>query len=217
MKALARISELERQLGLNSSNSGKPPSSDGLRKKPSPKSLREKGKKASGGQKGCQENLENTQPIRTIKRQVFDVAPIVKEITEHQAEVKHCTLCNEEVSASFPFDINAPVQYGNSLKSFAIYLNQAQFIPEDRLQEVMLDLFEYKVSTSSLAKFSTVFSQDLTEFDKANEKAIINSKVRHGDETGMRIGGKTHWLQLLSTVFGNHYQATHRRGEIISG
>jgi transposase len=28
----ARIAELERQLGLNSSNSGKPPSSDGLNK-----------------------------------------------------------------------------------------------------------------------------------------------------------------------------------------
>jgi hypothetical protein len=31
---LARVAELERQLGLNSSNSGKPPSSDGLKKKP---------------------------------------------------------------------------------------------------------------------------------------------------------------------------------------
>ena len=30
----ARIAELERRLGLNSSNSGKPPSSDGLRKPP---------------------------------------------------------------------------------------------------------------------------------------------------------------------------------------
>jgi hypothetical protein len=28
----ARIAELERRLGLNSSNSGKPPSSDGLKK-----------------------------------------------------------------------------------------------------------------------------------------------------------------------------------------
>ena len=38
----ARIAELERQLGLNSSNSGKPPSSDGLKKPARVTSLRER-------------------------------------------------------------------------------------------------------------------------------------------------------------------------------
>src|SRR3954467_14363060 len=58
-RLILRIAELERRLNLNSSNSGKPPSSDGLgkkptnpRSKPSPQSLREKGKNPSGGQNG---------------------------------------------------------------------------------------------------------------------------------------------------------------------
>ena len=52
---LARVTELERRLGLNSSNSGKPPSSDGLHKpkrEPRTRSLRERSGKPSGGQKG---------------------------------------------------------------------------------------------------------------------------------------------------------------------
>src|SRR6201989_128457 len=47
----AHIAELERRLGLNSSNSGKPPSSDGLKKPPRVTSLREPSDKSSGGQK----------------------------------------------------------------------------------------------------------------------------------------------------------------------
>jgi Family of unknown function (DUF6444) len=50
---LARVAELERQLGLNSGNSGKPPSSDGLKKKPvRVGSLGERTGKKPGGQKG---------------------------------------------------------------------------------------------------------------------------------------------------------------------
>jgi transposase len=49
----ARIAELERQIGLNSGNSGKSPSTDGLKKKPARvSSLRERSDKKSGGQNG---------------------------------------------------------------------------------------------------------------------------------------------------------------------
>jgi transposase len=54
----ARIAELERRLGLDSSDSGKPPSSDGLKKPLGVRSSREQSGKRPGGQKG--------EPLRQV-------------------------------------------------------------------------------------------------------------------------------------------------------
>ncbi len=76
---LARVTELERRLGLNSSNSGKPPSSDGLHKpqrEPRTRSLREPSGRPPGGQKKvrpCARSPLRTSPSITIPRPVGPV------------------------------------------------------------------------------------------------------------------------------------------------
>jgi hypothetical protein len=73
---MARVVELERRLGLNSSNSGKPPSSDGLHKpqrERRTRSLREPSGKPSGGQKKarpCTRSPIRTSPSTTTPRPV---------------------------------------------------------------------------------------------------------------------------------------------------
>ena len=109
----AEVAELRRQLELNSSNSSKPPSSDGLKKKPRvPGSLRGRSGKRSGGQAGhkgdtlkqveapdriarhganvcrrCCDGLSPSMQTGMEKRQVFDLPERLIEVTEHQASV----------------------------------------------------------------------------------------------------------------------------------
>ena len=68
----ARVAELERRLKTDSKTSSKPPSSDGLSKKLRTKSLRQKGKRKSGGQKGHQgKTLEMSKnPDKVINHSV---------------------------------------------------------------------------------------------------------------------------------------------------
>jgi transposase len=248
-RLILRIAELERRLNLNSSNSGKPPSSDGLgkkptnpRSKPSPQSLREKGKNPSGGQnvhKGttlqqvatpgsivsqtlglcahCQADISDMAPIDLKKRQVFDIPRIAITVTQYESEVKVCTHCGGRTTAHFPTGVNAPVQYGGRLKAFAIYLNNQQFIPEDRLQELFTDLFNIPISTTTLAKICNAFGDSLEEFDEQNLESIREAPVKHSDETGFRIGGKTCWLHLLSTTTATHYWVPSKRGDVVKG
>ena len=41
--------------------------------------------------------------------------------------------------------------------------------------------------------------------------------VKHGDETGLRIGGALRWLQVAATTLLTFYLVTIKRGEIITG
>lgn len=243
-KQSARIDELEKRLGKNSNNSSKPPSSDGLSKPPSThrtSSLRETGKHKSGGQSGhkgetlkrtetpdkiehhklkkcpeCSSTLESSVLVGVVKRQVFDI-PLPKiSVTEHQAEIKKCACCSKRVTAAFPYGVNAPVQYGEVVKSYAIYFQQ-QYIPEDRLQETFRDLFGIDLATATLNNFSEAAYDKLSEFEADVLYKIKVAAVKHLDETGFRIGGKTQWLHVAATNKLTSYHAYPKRKSLIAG
>ena len=157
------IQQMQDQLAKDSHNSGKPPSSDGL-KKGRQKSLRQTGKRRRSGQRGhkgrtlmqvsepdhvivhklagcprCQTKLEVAAVKRHEKRQVFDIPPARIEVTEHQAEVKQCLGCGACVKGAFPAHVTQPTQYGPRLKAFACYLYGQQFIPLPTLSPCLPD------------------------------------------------------------------------------
>ena len=174
----ARISELERRLDLNSTNSGKPPSSDGLNKPPRTTSLREKSGRKPGGQPGhpgktlrqsetsdatidhfpetrtgCGAALNETMVTDHTARQVLDLPePKPLLVTEHRAHTCRCPGCGTQTKAAFPKDVTAPVQYGPRIEAFVLYLQNHQLLPEKRLAMLMADLFGVNLTTARISQ-----------------------------------------------------------------
>jgi transposase len=240
-----RVGELERRLGLNSTNSSKPPASDGLKKPnrvPRVRSLRERSGKKSGGQKGHRgetlrpvENpdvIVNHYPEMCAKcaakvpadasaayrsRQVVDIPEPKVVVTEHRAHGCTCPNCDTVTWASFPDDVKAPVQYGARICAFVVYLLNYQLLPEDRLAQLMSDLFGLKMVPATIARMSAACAQRFQSFADAVRERVASARVKHLDETGFRIGGRTQWLHIFSTALLTFYRVAAKRGSLLSG
>ena len=231
----SRVRHLEDQLAKNSRNSSKPPSTDGL-KKPSPKSLRKKGKKNSGGQPGhaghtlkmveepdgtevhrvercecCHRSLIDQEPDSVEKRQVHDLPPRRLVVTEHQAELKLCT-CGHLNKAAFPQGVSAPVQYGPRVRAAAVYLNNYQFLPYERTCELLDDLLACPMSEGTLANIIAECYKRLEDPVARIKEQIAQAEVVHFDETGSRVESKLWWLHTASTVNATYYDIHRNRG-----
>lgn len=231
----ARIAELEKRLNKNSTNSSKPPSSDGLKRT---KSQRPKNSgRKPGGQPGhLGQTLKQSQtpditvavPLETCPecgtdlrdqpttgeeiRQVFDLPPIKMQVTEYRAQRKVCPNCGRSMTAEFPADVCAPAQYGPGMQSVMSYLNVRQVIPCERTAEICQDLFGHRPSAGSVVQAVVRCAEKVAPAVAEIRNILIQSPVLHSDETGIRCIGKTHWLHVASTATHSHYSYSSKRG-----
>lgn len=216
-----RIKQLEARLALNSKNSSKPPSSDGLNK-PSPKSLRVAGQRPTGGQKGhpgstlsqvtepdqvvvhdvpnqcqaCQQKLPFAYVFEA--RQVFDLPVLRFEVTEHHAMQAICA-CGQVHTAAFPAGVNATVQYGPRAQAAMVHLNQNHAVSVQRTAALMQDFFALPVSQATVIKAIQTGADLLQPMAQDIGQAITQAAVAHADESGLRVAKRLHWLHVLAT------------------
>lgn len=167
----ARVHELETEnaelkvrLAQNSVNSSKPPSSDGLAKKPliKPALPKEAGKKP-GGQPGhpgktlhfveqpdvvythqptwCQQcglPFEGKGQL-VARRQVFDLPQHRLFVEEHLLMAHQCA-CGCMQTGQFPAGVDAPVQYGPRIQAQSVLLNVDYRVPFAKVRQFWADL-----------------------------------------------------------------------------
>ncbi len=219
----AEIAELRRQLGQNSQNSSKPPSTDSPFTKPAPKSLRRKSGRKPGGQPGhpgstltlvadpnerlrhepgqcagCGAELAAAPEVGMERRQVFDLPPMTVRVTEHQLIARRCS-CGTTTCGAPLAGVTAPVQYGPRITAIILYLYVGQFMSKKRTAQALAELFGTPVSEGTVATMTTRAADGLEGFLDQVKDRIVESETAGFDETGLRVAGKLHWVHCART------------------
>lgn len=231
-----RIAGLERQVAADSRNSSKPPSSDGLRKRPAPKSLRQRSGRKPGRAKGdrggqleqvadpdeivdhhpaacggCGDAMNSSQSVGYRARQVFDLPEIVPEVTEHRLHQALCG-CGYATTAPAPEQVSAASVYGPGVRAAICYLSAYQHLPAKRLAEAMESLFGLPLSTGTVISVLARAHAGLEGFEGAVKDHLATAPVAHADESGVRVAGKLHWLHVMCTHLVTFYGIHTHRG-----
>jgi transposase len=219
----AEVADLRRQLGQNSTNSSRPPSSDSPFTKPAPKSLRRRTGRKPGGQPGhpgstlalvdnpnqrrrhepgpctgCGASLAGAPEVGMERRQVFDLPPMTVRVVEHQLIARRCA-CGTTTGAAAPQGVTAPVQYGPRLTAIVLYLYVGQFLSKKRTAQALAELFDTPISEGTVAAMTRRCADGLAGFLTQAKEQIAAAEVAGFDETGLRVAGKLAWVHCART------------------
>jgi len=232
---LAENQALRERVVKDSHNSHKPPTSDGLQRRP--RSQRRKSGRTSGGQLGhsgqtlplvatpddvvthhptqcphCQTPLEEVTPHAEERRQVLELPPVRLQVQEHRAAHVRCPGCGSLTVATFPGDVPSRIQYGPRLRALVVYLVEQQLVPYARVRELLADLFGQSLSVGTLVAMVQQCAQRLAPVEDALKTEAQAAPVLHQDETGVRVAGRLQWVHVSSTATLTHYGVHPKRG-----
>jgi transposase len=219
----ARIADLEAKLNQNSSNSSKPPSSDGPQGKPAPP--QKPSGKRRGGQAGhpkhervilppdevidhkptrchrCAARLTGTDP-HPIVDQVLDLPVKLRHVVHHRRHTLACPGCHAHTTA--PPVPQAASGFGPKLTATVAYLSGVGRLSKRTIRTLLDDLCELPVSLGAVSKLEATVSRALAPIHAAAHEHV-QGKDANVDETGWRQGKSKAWLWVavtsLLTVF----------------
>ncbi len=217
----AQVRDLSARFNVHGGNSSLPPSANPP-SAPKP-TKKKKSKRKQGGQPGhppklkqllpkdqvtnfepivpthclkCQTPLpESGQPQDPEPKrfQVFELPPIVLEVTEYQAHTRECPCCQHLNEATIPADVREH-SVGPRLTATLSYLAGCHGVSKRGVEEIDVNVIGARISLGTVSNLEGRTSQALAQAHAEVQKAVQDADVKHADETSWKVRGKLCWL-----------------------
>lgn len=133
------------------------------------------------------------------------------EVTEYSINRQWCPKCKKEVKA-LPFGVIPEVRLGINLLIFVLVWKYRFRDPFNKITERLKYFYQLDVSEGAIADmlkrskkwFGSKYDEILKE--------VRGSPVKHGDETGWRVGGKNWWCWIGANNRSTYYTIEESRG-----
>lgn len=137
--------------------------------------------------------------LEKITRQVIDLNELKQFVTDYKKADVKCPKCWFLNVVKFPENIKRPVQFWENIKAFWIYLNNHWMVSFDRIQQLFLEVFWFKISQTTLSKFNKTWFNKLEDFEKEITKSLLKKEIIHVDESWIRVDWNLNWAHVVST------------------
>jgi transposase len=231
----AEVAQLREQVGRNSQNSSKPPSSDAPSAPPRPKRA-PSGRKAGGqpGHTGHGRKLVSVEQVKRVmdlkptacdqcgallmgedaqpvRRQVTELPRVEPEVTEYRQHTLTCLACGAHTQAEFPVQLPSG-SFGPRVQATVGYLTGRIGVSQRDVEEVMQTVFHTDISLGSIPAQEDQVSAALAEPVQAVQTYVQQQPAQNVDETSWREKTKRAWLWINTTPLVTLFLVLATRG-----
>lgn len=238
----ARIAVLEAQLGQNSSNTSRPPSSDapGKGAQPKKRAKRKSGKRKRGGQAGHPRHerplvpLDEVKNVVTVKpgscgrcgarvigedpephrHQVWELPELAAFVSEYRLHSLPCA-CGAVTKAALPHGVPAGA-FGPRATAFVGLLTGRFRLSKREAAELCGEGLSLPICAGSVSKNEQIVSQAVAAPVEQARQYVQEQAQANLDETGWKQGNKTAWLWVAATGLVTVFVISMSRGSQVA-
>ena len=157
----------------------------------------------------CGGRLQRCEETRT--RFTEDIPDIQPEVTEHVIHRDWCPKCQKRVEPPVSNALPGST-LGNHVLVLSAWLHYGLGNTLAQIVEVFNFHLQMKITPGGLVQMWYRLQAILYAWYEQIQREALRSAVLHGDESGWRVDGKTHWLWCFTTRNLTYYMINRLRG-----